>query len=178
MRESVNASIANVVKVSLRGLAADPHVRSWRAKERNWVSYFAHRHLIPCFQEAGPLSHPSQIGIEVAVPQPAGYVKPTVSRDLVVWAEPGATCWSDDWEPCNHPLAILEWKVHRPGHRNAKVNSGRAWLRAYCAWQPAVLGYAIEVDGCGPIATLRCARFSGTTETPAWLQLELTQELG
>lgn len=169
----MNTSIDYIVEASLRALAADPHVHAWRAKERNWVNYFAHRHLLEHCKAAGPLSHPSQIGIEVAVPQPAGYEKLTVSRDLVLWAECGATCWNDAWEPCNHPLAILEWKVHRPGHRNAKVSHERAWLRAYCAWQPTVLGYAIEVDGCSSVATLSCARFLGTTETPAWLQLEL-----
>jgi hypothetical protein len=165
--------IDHIVETSLRGLASDLHVRAWRAKERNWVNYFAHRHLLEHCQAKGPLSHASQIGIEVAVAQPAGYEKRTVSRDLVLWADRGATCWNESWEPCNHPLAILEWKVHRAGHRNSQVNHERAWLRAYCAWQPSVLGYAIEVDGCHPVSTLSCARFLGVTENPTWLQLEL-----
>lgn len=169
----MNKRIDDTVETSLRALAADPHVHAWRAKERNWVNYFAHHHLLKQCHAAGPLIHPSQIGIEVAVPQPAGYVKSTVSRDLVLWAECGATCWDDDWEPSNHPLAIMEWKVHRPGRRNPKVRHERAWLRAYCAWQPTVLAYAIEVDGRKTVATLSCTKFVGTTETPAWLELEL-----
>ena len=168
----MNTSIDSIVAASLHAFAADPHVRALRAKERNWVNYFAHCHLLEHCQAPGPLSHPSQIGIEVAVPQPAGCEKLTVSRDLVLWAERGATCWSDGWEQCNHPLAILEWK--RPGRRNTKVNSERAWLRTYCAWRPTVLGYAIEVDACVSVPTLTCARYLGTIEVPTWLELELT----
>lgn len=169
----MNTTIDGIVEASLRALAADPHVRTWQAKERDWVNYYAHRYLLEHCRAAGPLRHPSQIGIEVAVPQPAGYEKRTVSRDLVLWAECGSTCWNDAWEPCQHPLAILEWKVHRPRHRNQKVSHERAWLRAYSAWQPAVLGYAIEVDGAGSASTLTCTRFLGTSETPAWLQVRL-----
>jgi len=165
--------IDDIVGASLLAIASDPHVRQWRAKERDWVNYFTHRHLFEHCSAAGPLKHVSQIGIEVAVSQPAGYEKLTVARDLVWWAEPGATCWNDTWEPCNHPLAILEWKVHRPGHRNVKVSHERAWLRAYCAWQHTVLGYAIEVDGCSPVATLSCARFLGATENLAWIRVDL-----
>jgi hypothetical protein len=35
-------------------------------------------------------------------------------RDLVIWASVGLTCWNEEWVPSCHPLAIVEWKVHRP----------------------------------------------------------------
>jgi hypothetical protein len=35
-----------IIERSLRQLAEDTHAWSWRAKERDWVNYFAHRYLI------------------------------------------------------------------------------------------------------------------------------------
>jgi hypothetical protein len=67
----------------------------------------------------------------------------------------------------------LEWKVHRPRLPNRKVEHERAWLRAYCEWQPSVIAYAIEIDGrCSP-TTLACTRFSGLKENKQWLELML-----
>jgi len=159
----------HIVDRSLRQLAVDRHVLSWRAKERDWVNYFAHRHLIAQCSHDGPLTDPAQIGIEVGVPQPPGYIKLGVSRDLVIWANCGDTCFDGDWIPRKHPLAILEWKVHRPGHRNRKV----CHERAYCGWQPSVLAYAIEIDGTRSPTQLTCSRFLGSTEDNHWLRLTL-----
>jgi len=78
-----------IVDRSLRQLAVDRHVLSWRAKERDWVNYFAHRHLIAECSHDGPLTDPAQIGIEVGVPQPPGYIKLGVSRDLAIWPTVG-----------------------------------------------------------------------------------------
>ena len=162
-----------IIKRSLCQLAEDTHVWTWRAKERDWVNYFAHRFLIAQCSRGGPLSEPAQIGIEVGVPQPPGYIKLGVSRDLVIWRACGDTCFDGDWIPRKHPLAILEWKVHRPTHPNRKVNHERAWLRAYCQWQPSVLAYAIEIDGRRSPTTLVCTRFLGSTEDNRWLELTL-----
>ena len=123
-------------------------------------------------QTAGLLSEPAQIGIEVSVPQPGGYKKFSVRRDLVIWPRGGMTCWNDQWEPVCHPLAILEWKVHRLHRRNPDVLRERAWLRAYCSWQPSVLGYAIEVDCTVTMTAIACSRFLGTDEKKLWLEFQ------
>src|SRR5687768_13965588 len=130
----MNPALDRIIEGSLRKLAADTHVFNWRAKERDWVNYFAHHYLIGQCSTDGPLKEPGQIGIEVGVPQPGGYAKRSVSRDLVIWSTCGDTCFDHNWNPSKHPLAILEWKVHRPNHRNPKVNNERAWLRAYSQW--------------------------------------------
>jgi len=164
----------NLVRESLVALAADVHVRRWRAKERNWVNYYAHRHLLSRSAQGTPFFDPAQIGIEVAVPQPPDRPKSTAPKDLVIWSMPGATCWDEDWTPCSQPMVVTEWKVHRPGKRNREVASERYWLAKYCSWQPSVLGFAIEIDLDCPDPILICSRYSGATEQPQWLLAALT----
>jgi len=171
MIEQLDALIAS----SLHALAADPHVRTWRAKEKGWVNYYALRHLLACCTPMGPLRDPAQLAIEGAVAQPPGNGKPTVARDLVIWAEPGGTCWNHDWVPCQHPVVIMEWKVHRPKRRNREVTKERHWLRQYCTWQPQVLAYAIEVDEDRRDPTLTCARYLGMAEDADWLLRPLVE---
>lgn len=166
-------ALDEIIEHSLRQLANDTHVSNWRAKERDWVNYFAHRYLITHCAPDGPLKEPARIGIEVAVPQPPGYIKPGVSRDLVIWKSCGDTCFDDDRVPRRRPLAILECKVHRPKHRNVKVGNEREWLRNYCTWQPSVVSYAVEVDGTRVPGQLVCSRFLGTAEDDHWLELSL-----
>jgi hypothetical protein len=153
-----------LVAQALRGLAEDGHVRSWYGKERDWVNYFAHRHLMPQCSESSAIKDAVQICIEVAVPQPRGYRKLSVCRDLVIWHKPGGTCFTREGKPTEHPLAILEWKVHRPRNSNPEVAHERAWLRAYSEWQPAVFCYAIEVKIDLNIASLNCTAFLGASE--------------
>lgn len=100
-------------------------------------------------------------------------LRPTApgSRDLLIWQSAGDTCFDDTWLPAKYPLAIVEWKVHRRGHRNARVDKERGWLQAYCAWQPSVVRYAIEVDGTQVPTRLVCGRFPGSTEDGRWLDL-------
>ena len=157
-------TVDTIVRRSLYSLAADPFVYGWYAKERNWVSYFVFRHLL---EECGPdgvLRDPAQIGIEVNVPQPPGYARPTVCRDIVIWPEAGMTCWETEWSPTAHPLAIIEWKTHREHHRNRDVKSERAWLRAYSKWQPTVVSYAVAVEVGKYGVSLTCTRYFGGEE--------------
>lgn len=134
------------------------------------MNYFAHRMLLPECRPDGLVFDPAQIAIEVSVPQPPGYAKPTVPRDLVIWAEPGATCWNEVWEPIRHPMSIIEWKVHRPGFRNCEGPKEDAWLRAYCHWQPKVLAYAIQVDGADDRnVRIRCTKYLADEVTQDWI---------
>lgn len=164
--------IDRVVESCLRQLAADPHILRWRAKEHDWVNYFALEYLLAKGSEEGLLTKPAQLAIEVAVPQPPGYLKPTVCRDIVIWSSPGQTCWDENWRPVQHPLAVVEWKVHRVGRRNRAVQAERVWLRQYCAWQPLTVGYAIEVDQLVDATTITCTRFRGAEEWADWLRLQ------
>lgn len=172
-----------MVERSLERLAEDIHVRSWCAKENDWVNYFAHQYLIKACSKRGPLRKACQICIEVSVPQPEGYPRPSVRRDLVIWSKCGQTafdgdCFKKNWSPCNHPLAILEWTVHRPGRNKARriFEKERQWLRDYCKENPKVLGYAILIDGrCFP-RRLHCSRFLGLSEDRRWLELTLDRE--
>jgi hypothetical protein len=164
-----------IIARSLRKLAEDTHVRSWCAKEHDWMNYFAHRYLLGECSPRGPLKEAGQIGLDVAVPQPpgCGYDKQSVGRDLVIWPKCGDTCFDVNWKASKHPLAILEWKVHRPGYPNRRVEHERVWLRNYCKWQPSVIAYAVEINGrCTP-TTLDCTRFLASTENEDWLRLTL-----
>jgi hypothetical protein len=163
----------NLIRQSLTDLAADPHVRTWRAKESNWVNYYAHRHLLRRCAPDTPFFDPAQLGIEIAVPQPSSRKRLTAPKDLVIWSTPGSTCWSDDWTPCVQPLLVSEWKVHRPGRRNREIVSERHWLAAYCAWQPTVLAFAVEIDLDRAEPMLTCCRFSGETQYPGWLSTRI-----
>lgn len=162
----------HILESSLRALWKDPHVQTWRAKEHDWVSYYAHRHLVRRCRAGTPFFDFAQVVLEGGVPQPPGYYdKPAVRRDVVIWRQPGATCWGGDWQPLRHPLAIVEWKVHRPGHRNPGLSKERTWLQRYCEWQPRVTAYAVEVDGTGISPTLTCTRFKGKAQNDRWLCL-------
>jgi len=56
-----------------------------------------------------------------------------------------AGCWNDEGVSACQPLTILEWKVHRPGHKNRLVKKERAWLQEYCEENESAICYAIEV---------------------------------
>jgi len=68
--QDIIGALDRLIERCLRDLVADTHLLNWRAKERDWVNYFAHRYLIAHCCPDGPLKEPAQIGIEVAVPQP------------------------------------------------------------------------------------------------------------
>lgn len=166
-------AIDQVVAESLSCISKDSQVLRWEAKERDWVNYFAFNHLLKQCKPGTVFHSPGQIGIEVLVPQPVGYTRLTAARDLVIWPDVGITCWRNEWKAESHPLAILEWKVHRPNRRNRNVFGEREWLRRYCAWQPEVLGYAIEVNWSLERVEIDCSRFYGNTEEKHWRQYAL-----
>jgi hypothetical protein len=112
---------------SLTAFAGDMLGTPWCGKEHDWVNRFAHSYLL-C-SPAGVLQEPGQIAIEVGVPQPPGYIKAGTRRDLVIWPTAGLTCWDSEWRAVQHPIAIVEWKVHRPRRRNRDQLREREWLR-------------------------------------------------
>lgn len=129
------------------------------------------RYLVPRFRLGSPLSDAAQIGVEVSVPQTPQRGTRGVRKDTVIWSKAGMTCWGEGESACFHPLAILEWKVHRHGRRirNRLIAEEREWLREYCEWQSDVVAYAIEVDGTEQPTIIRCFRFLGRDECE-WLE--------
>lgn len=163
--------IDELVAASLEELAKDVLGTSWCGKERDWVNRFALGHLVNRVSRTGVLRDLRQMGIEIAVPQPPGYAKRSVPRDLVIWSRPGSTCWDAEWRPVHHPMAIVEWKVHRPGHRNRDQEHEHQWLRDYTQWQRDVVAYAVEVNlGCTP-RSLTCDRFTAGRQEKEWLRV-------
>ena len=160
----------DLVRHSLEALAADPHVTRWRAKENNWVSYFVMKHLLRQCRPDGILADPAQVGIEVSVLQPDGYARKGVRRDIVIWPSAGATCWNDEDVSACKPLTILEWKVHRPRHKNRLVKKEREWLRKYCKQNEGAICYAVEVEVTEDSTTIYCFRFPEGHKSP-WLKL-------
>jgi hypothetical protein len=169
---------------ALTSLATDPHIRQWRAKEHNWVNYFVFRHLVPLCKPGSVIPDPAQIAIEMPVPQPKGerlsYKTKTVRRDLVLWPSAGFTCWDNDWNPTCHPLAILEWKVHRPNRPKPTrdIDYERKWLDDYCRSRGGeVVGYAVEVDGRGAPPIIKCFRCLGNEQNFGWLKAPWLERL-
>ena len=145
-----------VVEETLDAFAAEVLNTDWCGKEHDWVNRYAHGCLLKRCSPGSEFFDPAQLAIEVGVPQPSKmepgssppvrrFTAAAVRRDLVVWREPGQTCWSADWNAVNHPLAILEWKVHRPRRKNRDQPHERKWLTSYSREHPAVYTFAVEV---------------------------------
>jgi len=160
----------DVIRGAFSDFASLSLQRKWYAKEHSWVSLFAFSHLVKACREGTPLFDPGQIAIEAGVPQPPGYTKPATRRDIVIWPQPGGSCWNLEGIACHHPLAILEWKVHRCGYRNREVAKERKWLIEYTRWQPAVAGFSVQVDAAEVPARVGVTRYSGGLEVHEWFQ--------
>jgi len=121
---------------------------SWRGKEHDCVNLFVHKFLHSRISANGPIYDPTQVGIEIGVPQPHGIgIKKAARKDLVIWKEPDTSTWDEDWNPVKFPIAIIEWKARRKKfslpitfHRDLK------WITAYSLLHPDYLGYCATVD--------------------------------
>lgn len=127
----------------------------WRGREREIVSLYALGFLIPRCDSKGPLRDPTQIGIDVAVPQiRATGRKALVCKDLVIWRESWGTCWDERGEGTRTPLAILEWK----GRTTKKSEYDEEWLRKYSAQLEGFTGYSVSFNPKSENTTLRVSR--------------------
>lgn len=163
------SDLESIIRAALLDFAERSLICPWYGKEHNWVSLFAFSYLVKACRPNAPLYDPGQIAIEVGVPQPPGYTRGSVRRDIVIWPKPDSSCWDSDGESLFHPAAILEWKVHRFGHRNRQVAREREWLRRYTAWQKTVLGYAVEIEAGAEPRSMRVSRFLGAVEEADWI---------
>ena len=158
--------IDTLVESSLRDLIVQVFENDWIGRERELVSLYAFGCLLDHCKPGSFLHHPSQIGIEVAVPQlPGERRKAQVCKDLIIWPAPRMTCWDTHRRAVKHPAVVIEWKADR-----TKVDSRDvAWLREYSKSRRDFLGYAVCVDSRARKFKLACARVHDGQVQPAWL---------
>lgn len=146
-----------VIEAALQSMIADLRASAWCCRERELVSLFVLGHLIRLCVPNGVLHRPTQIGIEVAVPQLAGRggqrKKPDVCKDVVIWAQPSTTCWGRNGDDCLYPLSVLEWKSLNRHDRGALITQKRRehaadlhWLAETSRIASPFVGYAVLVD--------------------------------
>jgi hypothetical protein len=164
----------DIVRQSLTEFVEDIFETAWLGREREAISLFVLGHLARFCKPGSILKDPTQIGIEVAVPQLDGPKrKQQVTKDLVIWSEPRMTCWNEDWEPVQYPLAILEWKVYRHGSRGrAKISKyDLDWLCKFSADLDTFTGYAVTLDLLAKRFHLTCTRVHRGQAVAEWLHL-------
>jgi hypothetical protein len=126
--------------------------KDWRGREREVISLYAFGFLGPLCREKSALHHPTQIGIEVAVPQlqlPGKRRKTLVCKDLVLWSEPYMTCWEKENNE-RYLMAIMEWKIGK----TQKLSNDEEWLQEYSANRKNFSGYSVLINPKGLQTTL------------------------
>lgn len=160
--------IDEIVRHSLSSFAEEVLDGSWSGRrEREAVSLYVFRYLLREVHVDGFLKDAAQIGIEYPVPQTAGSGKGQVCKDVVLWRDPGMTCWDQSGQPTVAPAAILEWKFGEPDIAERDV----AWLREFSIGRPAFTGYAVAARQPGLNWKLRCTRVVDGVEDRDWLRI-------
>jgi hypothetical protein len=80
----MHEALGELVKQSLRQFDQEILREPWWGKEHDWVNRYVFGYLIKYGTPGGLQYDARQIGIEVGVPQPPGYKKKGVLRDLVI----------------------------------------------------------------------------------------------
>jgi hypothetical protein len=130
-------------------------VHKWRGRENEAVSLYAFGFLQHERSAEGPLRDPMQIGIEVGAGDTPKTPTSQLRKDLVIWREPGANRWFP--YDGTKPLAIIEWKVLRPGVRLVTSDDDTEWLTTHCG-SKATIGYSVLLDLRQEPARLRLLR--------------------
>jgi hypothetical protein len=145
----------------------------WWGKEHDCVNRFVHGFLFPRCAQGLVLAHPTQVGIDVAVAQPPGlFVRGSARKDVVIWPAAWMSCWNSEWQPVNHPVAVMEWKVIRGGGSLKCHAHDREWLHGFAQWQPRSVGYAVTLNhrrGAGE--KILVTRFHRDRVDETWLHL-------
>lgn len=168
-----------VIKAALESMLQELLTSSWYGRERELVSLFVLGHLIPLCDANGVLQTPTQIGIEVAVPQLAGRggerKKSHVCKDVVIWPKSSMTCWGHHGTEQCYPLAVLEWKSlnrHDCGAVRTKKRHEHAadlrWLAAMSSLVSPFVGYAILVNQQESPVHITAARVCQEEITEDW----------
>lgn len=172
------ADLDRVVRESLEGLVSYVFGGLWTGRrEREVVSLYAIGYLIPSCRPGSFLSDPTQIGIEVAVPQierethsrmsgRAG-AKAQVCKDVVIWPTPRLTCWDATGRPTVYPSAVMEWKFGES--RISSWDTG--WLQEYSSGVQEFVGYAACLDRQARSFRFSCSRFYRGNREDRWLEI-------
>ena len=155
-----------LIRESLVELASFIATKRWHGREREAVSLYVLGFLISKCRPNGPLIHPTQVGVDVAVlQQPGPQRKKVVCKDVVIWPDEAGTCWDDSGQPTRHPLAILEWKA-----RTEKSSDyDEKWLRDFSMNLPNFVGYAISLNPDREHTSMTVTRVKNGLATPCWL---------
>lgn len=155
-----------IIRSSLLEFAQFIADKGWRGREREAVSLYVLGFLIAKCSPSGPLTDPTQVGMDVAVRQHDGPSKKrVVCKDLVIWATPAGTCWDESFEPTRNPIAILEWKVRTDTTSDYDAD----WLKQFSVQVPNFVGYAITFNPSREKTSLAVTRFANGQTEPGWL---------
>jgi len=146
-----------VIEAALQSMIRELRTSAWYGRERELVSLFVLGHLMRLCGMHEVLHTPTQIGIEVAVPQLVGRggqrKKPDVCKDIVIWPQPSMTCWGRHGDERCYPLAVLEWKSLNRHDRGTVLTQKRHehttdlhWLTVMSGSTSPFVGYAVLVD--------------------------------
>lgn len=161
-----------LIRETLTAFSEDLDGCSWWGKEHDFVNRYAHGFLMARCSPRSFLKHPTQIGIEVGVAQPKGFLRPAARKDLVIWPKPWMSCWSQSWQAENHPIAVLEWKVKAKPRELRCDRHDENWLTAFSKLQPEFVGYAVTLSRTRPAAQKMCVtRFQRGSVDRNWLTL-------
>ena len=139
-------ALDKIITRSLKSFLNYINRNSWVGRENEAVSLFAFGFLQRECCADGPLTDPTQIGIEVGAADTPKSPKSQVRKDLVLWREPGANRWHPR-TPRSEPLAIMEWKVRRLDARQRPTSRANIdWLVRHCRRHRDTVGYAVLLD--------------------------------
>ncbi len=168
---SLISQVDAVIRETLLEFLGGLHACDWRGKENDFINRYAHGFLLQRCSQESFLYHPTQIGIEVAVPQPPGIgIKPAVKKDLVIWPRAWMSCWDASWRPLNKPLTVLEWKVVRGRGSGGGDAHDHNWLTAFSSFEPRFVGFSVILSvlpTAKPHLTVR--RYQGGKSVLDWL---------
>jgi hypothetical protein len=166
--------VDSMVRRSLESLAQELLRGDWKGRrEREVVSLFCFGHLVQKCAPGSVLHDPSQISIEVAVPQIRGQAdltakagnKAQVCKDIVLWPRPRMVAWDDLGRAIVSPMSILEWKHNEGAISEYDVR----WLCQFSAERPDFVGYAVCTNLPAKGFTLSCTRVALGQREDRWL---------
>jgi len=131
----------------------------WRGKENDCVNLFVHGFLYPKITSEGPIFDPTQIGIEIGIPQGKGLgKKQSVRKDLVIWPRPEMTTWNLEWKAEHFPIAVIEWKARKKKSGDPLISPyDLNWITKYSLLRENFIGCCATVDFTEPTTRLETA---------------------
>ena len=177
--ESILDAIAELdcaVKQSLTSLAHELSAKDWNGRrEREVVSLFCFGHLLHHCIPGSVLYDPTQISIEVAVPQISSQqklagklrAKAQVCKDIVIWPRPRMTTWDSQGRPTIAPLSIIEWKHNE----NDVCGFDLDWLCEFSTQKVEFVGYAVCTNLMSQKFILLCTRVFDGQRSVNWLHI-------